>query len=285
MSIIWRQTWRMPAFSLMAKSPSVKWTREHLLMALSLYPQLRFGRLHSRNPHIKQVAEKMGRSAGSLAMKLTNFASLDPLLTQKGMAHTSAQDRALWAEYEKRRGDVRAEGETLLHALFGLREDQELDFLDPEGIRVVASELEIEAEETAEKSDAELRKLRRGYWFFRQAILNIYDVQCCITGIAMPRLLIASHIRPARKFPEERFNLNNGLCLSGLHSPAFAGGLITLDEQYRLMLSPRLKKQFSKAALKTNFEPYEGQPIRLPNVLAEPSKESLAYHREHVFQS
>ena len=285
MSIIWCpiRGWATPDD--MAKSSPVKWTREHLLMALSLYPQLRFGRFHSRNPHIKAVAEKMGRSAGSLAMKLGNFASLDPQLKQKGMAHTSTQDRVLWAEYEKRRGDVRAEGETLLHALFGLREDQELDFLDPEEIRIVASELEIEAEETAEKSDAELRKLRRGYWFFRQSILNIYDVQCCITGIAMPRLLIASHIRPARKFPEERFNLNNGLCLSGLHSPAFAGGLITLDEEFRLVLSPRLKKQFSKSALKTNFEPYEGQPIRLPNVLAEPSQDSLAYHREHVFKS
>lgn len=268
----------------MAKSPPVKWTREHLLMALSLYPQLRFGRFHSRNPHIKAVAEKMGRSPGSLAMKLANFASLDPQLKQKGMVNVSEQDRALWAEFEKRRGEVRAEGEALLHALFGLPEDQELDFLDPNGIRIVVSEVEMEAEGAAEKSDVELRKLRRGYWFFRQAILNIYDVQCCITGIAMPRLLVAKHIRPAREFPKERFNLNNGLCLSGLHAPAFAGGLITLDEQYRVVLSPQLKKHFSKDVMKVNFEPYDGRPIRLPNVLAQPSPESLAYHREHVFK-
>lgn len=269
----------------MAKAPAVKWTREHQLMALSLYPQISFGRLHHRNPQIIQVAEKMGRSPGSLALKLTNFASLDGRLTQKGMSHVSNADRGIWAEYEESHGAVRAEGEFLLHELFGLRDDEELDFLEKGRIRVVPSEFEIEGDDVADKTSEELRRLRRGYWFFRQAILNIYDVQCCITGIAMPRLLVASHIRPARKFPQERFNLSNGLCLSGLHSPAFAGGLITLDEQCRLVLSPLLKKQFSKEALKTNFEPYEGQKIRLPNVLAEPSQESLAYHRDVVFRS
>jgi putative restriction endonuclease len=63
----------------MGKSPNVRWTREHLLIALNLYCKLPFGKLHRGNPIIVEVAAKMGRTANSLAMKLCNFASLDPV--------------------------------------------------------------------------------------------------------------------------------------------------------------------------------------------------------------
>ena len=52
----------------MPKAPAVKWTREHFLIALNLYCKLPFGQLHKRNPIIKEIAEKMGRTANSLAM-------------------------------------------------------------------------------------------------------------------------------------------------------------------------------------------------------------------------
>ena len=63
----------------MAKAPAVKWTREHFLIALNLYCKLPFGKLHNGNPIIMEVAEKMGRTPNSLAMKLCNFAALDPV--------------------------------------------------------------------------------------------------------------------------------------------------------------------------------------------------------------
>ena len=46
--------------------------------SLYLYHKLPFGQLHSRNPAIIALAEKLGRGANSVAMKLNNFASLDP---------------------------------------------------------------------------------------------------------------------------------------------------------------------------------------------------------------
>ena len=253
-------------------------------MALCVYRLSDFGQLHSRNPQIRQVAERMGRSPGSLALKLVNFAALDPLRPQRGMINSADADRVLWKEYATKAGDMHAEGMMLLHELFELQDHQELDFTGRGSVQVVEAGLQDNIDETVTKTDGEARKLKRGYSFFRQAVLSIYDVQCCITGIAVPRLLVANHIRPARHFPRERFNLNNGLCLSGLHSPAFVGGLITLDEQRRLVLGRCLKKEFSKAALKASFEPYEGRPIRLPNISAEPAPEALAYHRIHVFK-
>jgi putative restriction endonuclease len=73
------------------------WTRDELLIALNLYHKLTFGQMHSRQPAIRALAEKMGRAASSLAMKLCNFASLDPVLKLrgiKGLSGASKQDRA-----------------------------------------------------------------------------------------------------------------------------------------------------------------------------------------------
>ncbi len=63
----------------MAKAPPVKWTREHFLIALNVYCKLPFGKLHRSNPIMADTAARMGRTPNSLAMKLSNFASLDPV--------------------------------------------------------------------------------------------------------------------------------------------------------------------------------------------------------------
>ena len=83
-----------------ARSP---WTRKQLLVALSLYCRLPFGKLHSGNPEIIQLAEVIGRTPGALAMKLGNFASLDDAITstgRTGLPNASARDRAMWNEMQ-----------------------------------------------------------------------------------------------------------------------------------------------------------------------------------------
>ncbi len=63
----------------------MKWTREHFLIALNLYCKLPFGKLHKGNPIIFEAAERMGGTSSSLAMKLANFASLDPVYRARGI--------------------------------------------------------------------------------------------------------------------------------------------------------------------------------------------------------
>jgi putative restriction endonuclease len=127
-------------------------------------------------------------------------------------------------------------------------------------------------------------KVRRGQQFFRQSILNAYGVRCCITGIAVRELLVASHIKPWAAFPDQRLDPRNGLCLSSLHDAAFDSGLITLDQDCRVVLGKRLKDHFSTPTLQQNFAPFEGERIRLPDKLAEPDAGFLAYHRESIFE-
>ena len=72
------------------------WTKEQLKLAFHLYCQLPFGKLHSRNREIIELATLIGRSSGAVAMKLVNFASLDPAITstgRKGLGNASALDR------------------------------------------------------------------------------------------------------------------------------------------------------------------------------------------------
>lgn len=263
----------------MAKAPAVKWTREHLLVALNLYCKLPFGSFDHRNSIIKEVAAKMGRSANSLAMKLSNFASLDPVHRArgvKGLESASKLDRMMWNEFQSNTLELGAESEQKLHDLFTKDENKEVDFLAPDKVRIVPPSGPTEVQTTI--------KARRGQQFFRQAILRAYGIRCCISGINVPRLLVASHIKPWGDFPDDRLNPRNGLCLSSLHDAAFDSGLITLDDRFKVVLSNSLQKFFPQPALEQNFLPFAGQPIRFPDKLAEPDTNFLRYHREQIFQ-
>lgn len=264
----------------MAKAPAVKWTREHFLIALNLYCKLPFGRLHKGNPIIIEAAEKMGRTPNSLAMKLCNFAALDPVQQARGirgLPGATKQDRTMWNEFHSNLSALGTESEELLHDLFTKDETKEVDFLARDRVRLVAPTGPTETQATV--------KVRRGQQFFRQSVLTAYDLRCCISGINVPRLLVASHIKPWGKFPADRLNPRNGLCLSTLHDAAFDAGLITLDEKLGVVLSKRLRSFFPQPALEQNFVPFAGQPIRLPEKLAEPDAEFLRFHREEIFQS
>jgi hypothetical protein len=267
----------------MVKAPSVKWTREHALIALNLYGKLLFGQFHHNNPMIMDVASRMGRSPSSLAMKLSNLASLDPVQRArgiKGLSGASKQDRDMWKEFHARINDLGPESEQLLHNLFTTDEDREVDFLQRDKVRLEPS---LRPPSGLTETSASVR-VRRGQQFFRQTILNSYGVRCCISGINVPRLLVASHIKPWGDFPDERLDPRNGLCLSSLHDAAFDAGLITLDEDLNVLLSKRLKSYFPQAALEQSFVPFEGKTIRMPEKIAEPDPEFLQYHRKEIFK-
>jgi len=249
-----------------------------LLIALNLYCKLPFGKLHRGNPIIVEVAAKMGRTANSLAMKLCNFASLDPVQQArgvKGLPGASRQDHEIWDEFQAPTSTLGALSEELVHDLLTQDQDKEADFLAQDRIRLTPPSGPTETSSTV--------RVRRGQQFFRQAVLTAYGVRCCISGINVPRLLIASHIKPWRDFPQERLEPKNGLCLSTLHDAAFDSGLITLDANLNVVLSQRLKSFFTQPTLEQNFGPFEGRSIELPQKLAEPDGDFLRYHREQIF--
>ena len=184
------------------------------------------------------LAEKLGRGANSVAMKLCNFASLDPVLKLreiKGLAGASALDRDMWNEFHADLNEAIPASEDALRALFDADESSELEVLPKEGVRVRKRPPLGPTETTANV------KLRRGQEYFRDAVLNNFGGRCGVTELAVRELLIASHILPWGTHIAERLNVRNGLCLSRLHDAAFDRGLIAFDDKFRLLLSPRLK--------------------------------------------
>lgn len=208
------------------------WTHADREVAINLYCTVPFGLFHSRNPLIVEIAERMGRSPSSLAMKLCNFASLDPAHQArgvKGLHGASKGDREIWDEFQS---DWEAHVYESAQKLAELRGQS------------VEQSAEIHPSEIPREGIERERfvKQRLNQQFFRNAVLAAYDSKCCITGLAVPELLVASHIIPWAENPKTRVNPANGLCLNALHDRAFDRGFIALDDNLRVMVSPALRR-------------------------------------------
>lgn len=250
---------------------STRWSRKQLLVAFDLYTHLKFGQLHHRNPEIAKCAEAIGRSPSALAMKLTNIASLDPVITSSGrtgLRSASAFDRQMWEEMQSDWSQFAAEAQ---QAKF----EFDLEDTDTKEERI------YEDTDYSSTDVAMLTNARVGQRFFRRAVLSAYNEQCCVTGLAVPALLVASHIIPWRDDPQNRVNPRNGLLLSALHDKAFDAGLITINDDLTVRVSDTLNcgNEFLTSAVGT----YHGKPIARPEKFV-PDPDFLTYHREHVFE-
>lgn len=82
------------------------WTREQMILVLNLYMKLPFGKMDSRNPDVKHLANIIGRTAGAVAYRLTNYASCDPILKARGisgMQNGRKQCQPYWDEFANNR--------------------------------------------------------------------------------------------------------------------------------------------------------------------------------------
>ncbi len=262
-------------------STGVRWTEHQLLIAINLYHKLTFGQMHARQPLIVEVAKKLGRSANSLAMKLTNLASLDPALKLrgvKGLPKSSILDRETWDKFHDQISEMAPASEEAFRELYGLSEDTEIDIIPQKGVLIRTASRPLETESTANV------KVRRGQEFFREAVLNNFNRCCGVSALSVRELLIASHILPWATNPNVRLNVDNGLCLSRIHDAAFDKGLITFSDELELKLSAQLKEYIADEAIETMFGRYEGQVLRLPADAVMPNAAFLAKHRKTIFK-
>ncbi len=256
---------------------SPRWTKEEVKLGFNLYCQLPFGKLHSRNPEIIELAKLIGRTPGAVAMKLCNIASLDPAIIESGrsgLGNASALDQEVWEEFHADWDQLATE---CLRIYEKLRKEKGLSPSDNEQADVVPDDVNDFTGETR-KAITEQRMRQN---FFRRAVLSSYLGRCCMSGLSDSRLLVASHIVPWSKDKHNRLNPRNGLCLSALHDKAFDRGLITLDDDYRIILSKDLEQR-NEAIVRDCFHPLAGKQITLPERFA-PNKAFLAQHRETVF--
>ena len=253
---------------------SDRWTKTQLKLAFHLYCQLPFGKLYSKNPEIIELSKLIGRTPSAVAMKLVNFASLDPAITstgRSGLGNASALDREVWGEFH-------ADWESLALECQQLRDQLgnagEIPDADAEDSLLVPDDFTGETRRVVTEQ-------RIKQHFFRRAVLSSYRGRCCMSGLSEPRLLIASHIVPWSKDKANRLNPSNGLCLSALHDKAFDKGMLTLDDDFRVVLAPRIVRS-DEPFIRDVLQPLAGKQIGLPERFV-PDRSFLATHRELVF--
>jgi len=99
------------------KVGQTNWSREELILAFNLYLKLPFGKLHHGNPEIIHLSQIINRTANAVAMRLSNFASVDPYHIErgiKGLVGGKKQVEPIWNEFIQNKEDLLFESEKIL---------------------------------------------------------------------------------------------------------------------------------------------------------------------------
>ena len=90
--------------------------------------------------------------------------------------------------------------------------------------------------EGGEREATTIQRINQSY--FRNSLFLNYQCTCCITGMQIPSMLIASHVNPWKaSTPTEKTAASNGLLLNAFHDRTFDQGLISIDDDYHIMVN------------------------------------------------
>lgn len=228
-----------------------KWSKQETVLAFALYCTIPFNRINKSNLSIIKLSQIINRTPSSVSMKMCNFGRFDPYLASRGISglkNGSYLDKEVWDEYYQNMEKLYADSEIVLGTSSYILYDEDFNLPFGENIETTSTQ-------------------RKGQSFFRKTILSTYNSQCCVTGINISCLLEASHIKSWKDSnPQtERTNPQNGLCLNVLHHKAYDSGLITIDTDYRILVSKSLKERMTLDSYNNHFLKYEGQKITLPS--------------------
>lgn len=248
------------------------WTKEQTIVVLNLYCKIPFNRVSSNHPDIIRISKIIGRSPNSVKMKIGNFGSFDLELKERGivgLANASKLDKTVWDEFNNNWENLGYESELLISNFANEPIEK-------------TSQIDIDNLPLGKEREAVI-KARVNQSFFRSTILSSYNLKCCITGLSIPDLLVASHIIPWVRDDKIRLNPHNGLCLNSIHDKAFDRGFITITSDYKIKISQYLHEYKLENAVKDFFLKYDNESIQLPDRFL-PSKEYLEYHNTTIFK-
>lgn len=119
---------------------------------------------------------------------------------------------------------------------------------------------------------------RTGRQKFRKKIIEKYK-ECIFTGISEESLLIASHIKPwSICNDDEKNDINNGLLLSTKYDELFDKGLITFDEEGKLLIKLFLSKEKIQ---ELNLQ--KGESYKEKIQMNDEQQKYFKYHRNNIF--
>lgn len=120
---------------------------------------------------------------------------------------------------------------------------------------------------------------RLGQGTFRISVLDAYARACAVTGEHSLPALEAAHIRAYDR--DGPHLVSNGLLLRADLHRLFDKGYLTVNEDHKLEVSPRLRADYNNGRA---YYPLHGRELQLPRDAADrPAGEYLAWHRENVY--
>jgi putative restriction endonuclease len=129
--------------------------------------------------------------------------------------------------------------------------------------------------------DPGLSTRRLGQRAFQAVVLNAYGGRCAVTGDRIRPVLQAAHIRPLPSGGEHR--LDNGLLLRSDVHTLYDRGYLGVDAKHRLLVSPRLRKEFGNGE---EFYARAGQAIAVPTrPIDRPGSQFVEWHLDEVFKA
>ncbi len=120
---------------------------------------------------------------------------------------------------------------------------------------------------------------------FKKAIPKIYEYKCCISEMKIEnnhnfQMIDACHIIPFSLSNDD--TIPNGISLSPTLHRAFDRGLITINDDYVVRISPTISENENSPF---SLKQFEGKQIMLPKKQSHfPSIESLSWHRKELFK-
>jgi len=136
------------------------------------------------------------------------------------------------------------------------------------------------AEEGARYGQEYLQRGRLGQAAFRALVLDAYGRKCALTGESTASVLEAAHIRPYAD--EGRHVTSNGLLLRSDFHKLFDLGLLTVEPDYRIRISSRIRDQYFNGKA---YYRLDGQPLAaLPDFSGDqPDRDALRWHNDNRF--
>lgn len=120
---------------------------------------------------------------------------------------------------------------------------------------------------------------RVGQNLFRDGLLDLWEGRCAVTGLAVPPLLRASHIKPWAdcETDAERLDVYNGFLLAPHLDAAFDRGFITVADDGAIVVSDTLEHN-ARATLGLD------QTLRICGI-SDGQRAYLPWHRQRVFRT
>ena len=234
--------------------PRNNWTREELILTFNLYLKLPFGKFHQRNNEVIELASLIQRTPSAVAMRLSNFASVDPFHQKRGISGLSggiAQVQPIWDEFSENKEDLIFESEKILAQIQKTTIENKYG-----GILNDTENLEGETKVRAVKT-------RVNQNVFRQIVLANYNGKCAVTGFKSASFLIASHIIPWSVDKQNRLNPQNGILLNSLHDKAFENGFMAIDKNYQIVICNDFLKS-KDIFVQRSFSDFHNKRIQMP---------------------